>query len=62
MKLPSLCIQDEIPVTEGQIPAQEVKIVRVNTDVGLLIGNDASDLMEPWKVISSRGNGPHAGT
>lgn len=42
MKLPSLCIQDEVPVTEEQIPAQEVKIVCVNTD---------TDLIEPWKVV-----------
>lgn len=48
MKLPSLYIQDEIPVTQEQTATQEaiskwdylneVKLVRIDAEVGLLIG------------------------
>lgn len=32
----------------------------VNADVDLLIDTKASKLIEPWKVINSRGEGPYA--
>lgn len=38
----------------------EVKVVQIDADIGLSIGNDAPHLMEPWKVINSKGKGPYA--
>ena len=32
----------------------------MDADIELLIGTNAAKLMEPWKVINSRGNGPYA--
>lgn len=32
----------------------------IQTDMELLIGINASNLLEPWEVINSQGNGPYA--
>lgn len=37
-----------------------MKIPQLDADIELLIGTNAAKLMEPWKVINSRGNGPYA--
>ena len=41
---------------------EDVKIPHINADVDLLIGTNASKLMEPWEVINSREGeeGPYA--
>lgn len=70
IKLPHVYIQEKIPVTREQIPNQddikewrylkEVKLPYIDADIGLLIGNDIPQLMEPWNVINSQGTGPYA--
>nr|XP_061785759.1 uncharacterized protein LOC133576497 [Nerophis lumbriciformis] len=39
---------------------QGIKIPRIIANVDLLIGTNASKLMEPWEVINSHGDGPYA--
>lgn len=34
--------------------------VTVDAEIELLIGTNAAQLMEPWKVINSRRSGPYA--
>lgn len=68
--LPKVYTQKSIPVAAENIPTQEdverwpylseVRIPRINADVGLLIGNNVHKALEPWQVVSSRGNGPYA--
>ncbi|XP_062415351.1 uncharacterized protein LOC134107519 [Pungitius pungitius] len=70
--LPKVCTQKEMPVSTANIISErelrkwpyldDVKIPRINADVDLLIGTNASKLMEPWKVINSRDgeDGPYA--
>ncbi|KAK0150375.1 hypothetical protein N1851_008532 [Merluccius polli] len=69
-KLPETYTQTKLPVSKQHIPTQEsinkwkylreVKIPQLDADIELLIGTNAANLMEPWKVINSRGNGPYA--
>lgn len=69
-KLPEVYTQTKLPVSKRHIPTQkslekwkylhEVKIPQLDADIELLIGTNAAKLMEPWKVINSRGNGPYA--
>lgn len=64
MELPHVFTQNKIPVKKENILSQEdvdqwsylreVKIPKIDSDVGLLIA------LEPWKLINSQGNGPHA--
>lgn len=39
---------------------QEVPILHIEADVGLLIGTDVFKAMEPRQIINSRGDGPYA--
>jgi hypothetical protein len=39
---------------------QGIRIPRIAANVDLLIGTNASKLMEPWEVINSHGDGPYA--
>lgn len=65
-----MCTQKEMPVTtnnlisEGRLEKwpylKEIKIPYLNSGVDLLIGTNASKLMEPWEVINSQGDGPYA--
>ena len=62
--LPKVCTQKETPVSTVNIISkrelrklsflEDVKIPHINADVDLLIGTNASKLMEPWEVINSR--------
>ena len=36
-----------------------MRIPYINTSIDLLIGTNASKLMEPWEVINSREDGPY---
>lgn len=68
--LPSTFTQQEMPVSVDNIISEEelvkwsylrdAHIPHINADVELLIGANASKLMEPWEVINSRGEGPYA--
>ncbi len=37
-----------------------VKIPHIEANIDLLIGANASQVMEPWEIINSYGNGPYA--
>lgn len=70
VELPHVFTQNKIPVKKENIPSQEdvdqwsylreVKIPKIGSDVGLLIGCNVPKALEPWKVINSQGNGPYA--
>ncbi|XP_038151054.1 uncharacterized protein LOC119793281 isoform X2 [Cyprinodon tularosa] len=59
-----------MPVSTLNIPQQKdidqwphlkpVKLHSINADVELLIGTDASNVLEPWEVINSVDGGPYA--
>lgn len=69
-ELPDVFTQKEMPVSPGNIISEEelakwpylngIQILRIRADVDLLIGTNASKLMEPWEVVNSRKNGPYA--
>ena len=69
-KLPDVFTQKEMPVSPNNIVGEEelakwlylkdIQIPRITADVDLLIGTNASKLMEPWDVINSRNDGPYA--
>ncbi|KAL2098438.1 hypothetical protein ACEWY4_007645 [Coilia grayii] len=71
-KLPEVYTQTKLPVSKHHIPKQEtihkwqylheVKIPQLDADIELLIGTNAAKVMEPWKIINSRGTGPYAVT
>ena len=70
--LPKVFTQKEMPVSTANIISERelrkwhdldnVNIQHINADVDLLIGTNASKLMEPWEVINSREgeDGPYA--
>ncbi|KAL4009099.1 hypothetical protein ACER0C_002951 [Sarotherodon galilaeus] len=70
MPLPDVLTQKTMPVSTVNIPQQgdidqwphlkPVKLHNINADVELLIGTDASNVLEPWKVINSVDGGPYA--
>ena len=70
MDLPETYTQQEIPVNKEHIPRQEdlrkwpylqeVHIPAIDANIDLLIGVNAPRLMEPWRIINSKGNGPFA--
>ena len=59
-----------MPVTKDSIATQEdilqwsylnqVKLPKIDAEVELLIGINAANVMEPWQVINSQGDGPYA--
>lgn len=59
-----------MPVTTNNIVMQEeltkwphlseVWIASIEANVDLLIDTNAAKVLEPWEVLSSRGNGPYA--
>lgn len=69
-ELPEVLTQKKMPVsTCSIIPDEElakwpylnsIHIPRIQADVDLLIGTNASRLMEPWEVINGYGDGPYA--
>lgn len=70
IQLPDVFTQRTIPVHKGNIPQQkdlerwpylkEVCLPSIKAEIGLLIGANVPEVMEPWQVISSRDNGPFA--
>lgn len=62
--------QKDIPVSKENIPLQkeiekwpylnEVRLPHINAGVELLIGTKEYMILEPWKVIPSKDNGPYA--
>ena len=62
--------QPSLPVTKDQIPTQEdvshwpylsdFMIPALDADIGILIGGNAWNTMEPWKIVNSIGDGPYA--
>jgi len=68
--LPEVFTQEKMPVskenivTEGDLHRwpylKGVKIPQIPADVDLLIGANASKVMEPWEVKNSDGEGPYA--
>ncbi|XP_061890530.1 zinc finger protein 260-like [Entelurus aequoreus] len=66
--LPKIYTQKRMPVTTRNLINEEelakwphldgVTLPRIQADVELLIGTNASKLLEPWEVVNSRGNGP----
>ena len=39
---------------------QKVNIPEIDGNIELLIGMNASKIMEPWEIINSQGEGPYA--
>ena len=70
ISLPAVYTQPSLPVTKDQIPTQEdvsrwpylsdVLIPALDADIGILIGGNAWNTMEPWKIVNSIGDGPYA--
>ena len=68
--LPEVYTQKMMPVNTDNIIKEEelakwpyldgVSIPRIQANVELLIGTNASKLLEPWDVVNSHGNGPYA--
>ena len=69
-QLPDVFTQKEMPVTADSIPSkqdlarwpylQKVNIPEIDGNIELLIGMNASKIMEPWEIINSQGEGPYA--
>ena len=70
LPLPDLYTQKEMPVTKDNIPKrpdinrwhylQNIVIPEIDSDIELLIGTNASKVIEPWEIINSQGEGPYA--
>ena len=70
ISLPTVYTQPSLPVTKDQIPTQEdvsrwpylsdIVIHALDLDIGILIGGNAWNTMEPWKIVNSIGDGPYA--
>ena len=68
--LPSVYSTSKLPVTSRDIPEQgdvdkwphlsDICVTRVNAEVGLLIGNDCAEALEPREVRQSKDKGPYA--
>ena len=68
--LPSVYSTSKLPVTSRDIPEQgdvdkwphlsDLCVTRVNAEVGLLIGNDCAEALEPREVRQSKDKGPYA--
>lgn len=68
--LPDVYTQTSMPVNKNNIPTQNeisrwsylkgVSLPAINSDVGLLIGTNASKVLEPWEIINSCNEGPYA--
>ena len=70
MPIAEVYTQRSMPVTRDNIPTQEdlaewpylseIQLPQIDSEVDLLIGMNAANVMEPWQVINSQGNGPYA--
>ena len=69
ISLPTVYTQPSLPVTKDQIPTQEdvsrwpylsdIVITKLDADIGILIGGNAWNTMEPWMIVNSIGDGPY---
>ncbi|KAI2668803.1 hypothetical protein H4Q32_005610 [Labeo rohita] len=69
-RLPEVYTQSKMPVSSANTVKKEdfeewpyldtVHIPYIQADVKLLIGTNASKLLEPWEVVNSHGDGPYA--
>lgn len=70
IQLPDIFTQKEMPVTMENIPTkkdlarwpylQKVDIPEIDGNIELLIGTNASKVIEPWEIVNSQGGGPYA--
>ena len=70
VELPPVLSQETLPVSKREIISNEdlkqwsylkgLYLPRIDSDIGLLIGINASKVMEPYEVIPSEGDGPFA--
>lgn len=70
LSLPDVYTQKEMPVTKGNIPKrqdinrwhylQNIIIPEIDGNIELLIGTNASKVIEPWEIINSQGERPYA--
>lgn len=68
--LPEVYTQKQMPVNQANMVNQEdlakwpyldgIHIPRIQAEVELLIGTNASKLLEPWEVVNSQGDGLYA--
>lgn len=68
--LPEVYTQKQMPVNRANMVNQEdlakwpyfdgIHIPQIQAEVELLIGTNASKLLEPWEVVNSQGEGPYA--
>nr|XP_055059768.1 uncharacterized protein LOC129443292 [Misgurnus anguillicaudatus] len=68
--LPEVYTQKQMPVSPANIVEQKdltkwpyldgIYIPHIQAEVELLIGTNASKLLEPWQVVNSQGDGPYA--
>lgn len=68
--LPEVLTQKKMPVSTENMATSEhlkkyphlskIQIPKLNAKVDLLIGTNAPQLLEPWEVVNSDGNGPYA--
>ncbi|XP_013856319.1 uncharacterized protein LOC106512198, partial [Austrofundulus limnaeus] len=69
-QLPVVFTQKDMPVSTDNIISEEelskwsylkdINFPRIHAGVDLLVGTNASKLMEPWEVVNSQGEGPYA--
>ncbi|KAI2646661.1 NEDD4 family-interacting protein 2 [Labeo rohita] len=69
-QLPCVFTQEGMPVSTDNIISEkelakwpylkDIKVPHINADVDLLVGTNASKLMEPWEVVNSQADGPYA--
>lgn len=67
--LPDVVTQRCMPVSQHNIPRQDdvdqwpylncVKLHQIDSDIDLLIGTNASKVIEPWELINSQEDGPY---
>lgn len=70
IEFPDVFTQKCMPVTKLNIPKQNhvdqwpylraIELHEIDSDIDLLIGTNASKVMEPWELVDSQGDGPYA--
>lgn len=70
IQLYDVLTQKEIPVTRENIAkrkdlarspyVQKVDILEIDGNIKLLIGTNASKIIEPWEIVNGQSEGPYA--
>ena len=70
MQLPDVFTHTTMPVSQSNIPKQQdlshwpylnhITLPEIDSGIDLLIGTNASKLLEPWEVVNSQADGPYA--